>query len=240
MRKLMYGFVVGILFLVSCGKKDLIDNGVGSGPLNEPGFGSSNAPFAGSSWQLPAGVTLKEKIHYFGYCDDDENGSRKDSIGVRNGWLSYFAVCITFENHTGEPIEIKLPPVILIESVDIVYQNGMIITDLETFEVPANGAVTVFSPVFCLNGAREAPLEVTDEDGNLIQFKLGPSQIPAALQEIVDILKTKHIDYASITKADGSVDSDRLYALKIIQDAIWEVTDGEGLTDEWRQKLRAL
>jgi len=241
MRKLMYGLVAGMLFLASCSKKDVVTDNGGAGPLNEPGFGSSIAPFAGLPWQLPAGIALKEKIHYFEYCNDDENAEkRKEWIGVPNSWLSYFAVCITFSNNTGEPIEIKLPPVILIESVDIEYQNGMIITNSATIDVPANGTVRLFSPVFCVNAAREAPLEVADEDGNLIEFELGPSAVPAALKEIADILKTKNLSYALITKADGTIDSQRLQQWSIIQDAIWEVTDGEGLTEEWRQKLRAL
>jgi hypothetical protein len=241
MRKLLYA-LVGLFLFISCSKNDVTNNnGNGGGPLNEPGYGASNATFKHSPWQLPAGISLKEKIHYFEYCDSDPNANnRKNWVGVPNGWLTYFAVCIVFTNDTEQPIEIPLPPVIIIESVDIHYQNGMIITDINKVTVPAKSSVKMFSPVFCLNLLREAPLDVADDEGNLIEFNLGPTQIPAALQEVVDIIRAKKLSYTSVLNPDGTENSDKLYALKVIQDAIWEVTDEDGLTPETKQALLAL
>ncbi|MBL0183027.1 MAG: hypothetical protein IPP96_12325 [Chitinophagaceae bacterium] len=79
-----------------------------------------------------------------------------------------------------------------------------------------------------------------DGTGDFLGYKFGPSVIPSALQEIVDILRAKNRTMNDIVKPDGTIDNAKAAKYAVIQKAIWEVTDGQGLTAGTKNELLAL
>ena len=112
--------------------------------------------------------------------------------------------------------------------------------ELGTVEMPAGSSQTIVTQGFCINLGRDIPQPFNEGTGNFLSYSFGPSEVPAALLEIMAIVKAKHFSMADILKEDGTVDNDKALKYGIIQAAIWEVTDHDGLTKETKDKLMAL
>ncbi|HLA59690.1 MAG TPA: thioester domain-containing protein, partial [Puia sp.] len=197
-------------------------------------------PFKDQAWQLPAGIELAEKFHHFMYCaqlaDTPTTTDLKNFKGVPGG---LFILCFTLHNNRNYPITIDFPEELAIVSSSIHSQNGLLIA-LGQVIVPPNSSLTLFAGGFCLNEGRTAP-DVYDENGGLLFYDLGPSVVPRSLKEITGILSTKHIGFEDVVNASGTqYDNDKYAKAFVIQKAIWEVTDGEGLTDKTRLDLKSL
>jgi len=80
---------------------------------------------------------------------------------------------------------------------------------------------TIVAQGFCINEGREPPQTYNQATGNFLNYNFGPSVIPSAMQEIVDILKSKHITMNDVLKADGTVDNIKALKYGVIQKAIW-------------------
>ena len=106
--------------------------------------------------------------------------------------------------------------------------------------MPAANEITIVAQGFCINKGRAIPETYTEGTENFLAYSFGPSAIPPALKEITDILEPKHISMQDILDANGNADANKIEKYVVIQTAIWEVTDGEGLTDATREKLKAL
>lgn len=210
--------------------------GGGHPGLNVPGFGKSTAPFSDPAWALPAGVTMNTNAHWFDFCNSDTNWiKKKNYIGVPNPMLEFFLVCLEFRNNTTQPINIPLPPIICLQSKYLETQNGFIMTNNNTLSIAAQNIRRIFCPVYCVNYKRRAPFDRVDLTN---EWTLGPDQLPAPLQEIVDIVEPKNITFDKILRPDGvTVDTAKAKKLWAIQEAIWEVTDSTGLSNQTKQKL---
>jgi hypothetical protein len=204
--------------------------------LQEPGYGKSNEPFKDSPWALPAGVVLN--THWFDFCNSDTNWTKKKNyVGVPNPMLEFFVVCMEFQNTTGQMITITLPPIITLQSKYLETQNGFIISSLNVITIPPHQFRRMFASVYCINYTRHSPFDRVDLTN---EWTLGPAKVPGALQEIVDIIAPKNLTYAMLINPDGRLDEVKAKKMWLVQEAIWEVTDSTGLTNETRQKLRDL
>ena len=250
MKKIISGLLFVMILTTSCKKEtastssDQSGNSSGDSPsvqlFNESGYGSSVKPFKDQAWQLPAGIELTEKFHHFMYCaqlaDTPVTTALKNFRGVPGG---LFVLCFTLHNNSNFPITIDFPEELAIVSSSIQSQNGLLI-GLGQVIVPSNTSLILFAGGFCLNEGRTAP-DVYDENGALLYYDFGPSVIPASIKEITGILSGKHIGFDDVVNATGTqYDSDKYAKAFIIQKAIWEVTEGGGLTEKTRQDLKSL
>ena len=126
-------------------------------------------------------------------------------------------VCVTLHNSTTSTVMTTFPPGIVLISKSNEVQNG---TQVQPIVVPvrAGSDTTVVLELYCVNLTRHATAP-GDE------YTLGVVSDNAGLREIVNILANKVIDESSVST---------------VQDAIWEVSDGDGLTSVTRTDLQSL
>jgi hypothetical protein len=230
-----------IAFFASCTKiknEDPAVNGTATGVLNEPGVGTSKMPFTAAAWQLPAGVELQDSIHDYSYCwafPPNTQVLPKDWKGVPLG----FSFCLTLKNTSTHTIIINFPPQLIYSSASLLHQNILTI-DLGSVELIAGEAKTIVTEGFCINLGRKIPQTFDEGTGDFLRYAFGPATIPSALQEVVDIIRSKHISMNDIVKADGNIDNNKAAKYAVIQTAIWEVTDKQGLTGTTKNQLLSL
>jgi hypothetical protein len=236
-----FGFLclVFISLLSSCKKENGGENpSTGSGRITAPGFGTSTAAFSGANWQLPQGVLLRDSIREASWWTDIHNGSAPnfgDYAGTPGG---IFTVCFLLQNTTGQAITISFPQELLILSNTTLTQNGVILLP-RTIIIPAHDELVVFANAFCLNLNRSVP-DLYTSTGALQAFSFGPAQAPAQLREISELLKTKNLTNSSLLLPNGTIDHEKLQRLSLIQNAVWEATDEDGLTAETKAALQRL
>jgi len=236
MKKIFLALCALMTLALSCKKED----NQPAPPVTTlaPGFGPSTAAFSGANWQLPQGIELKDSIREAAWWEDVHGGAPIPGSQYRGLPGGTFMVCIYLQNTTGGAITIDFPEELLILSNTVQAQNGLII-NLETVTIPAHSEIVIKADVFCINLTRSIPDLYTD-DGVLQAFSFGPATVPPAIREITDILKPKNISYADMLTPDGILDPLKLSQMMIVQMAIWEVTDGDGLESDTKADLQDL
>jgi len=97
-------------------------------------------------------------------------------------------------------------------------QNGLLVQDVNV-EVPADSVRQLILEMYCANQARKPADENTE-------FVLGPVvDDDPALRELFDLLKGR------------TIPGDKA---ELVQKAVWEITDGDGLSAESRAALSTL
>jgi len=245
MKKQLFLFAFMITILAACSKTkvDNTSSGAGNtgatGAVSEPGYGPSNTSFSAPAWKLPSGVEMDDSIHDYSYCwafPPFTNVQPKDWKGVPVG----FTFCMTIKNKNNNlPFIIHFPPELILASSSFKHQNVLII-ELGDVELQPGESRTIVAQGFCINKGREIPQTFKDGTSDFLSYTFGPSNIPAALKEVTDIVESKHITMNDILKPDGTIDNTKIEKYVPIQTAIWEVTDGQGLTNETRNKLQHL
>lgn len=208
------------------------------GAISEPGYGDSQLPFKATAWHLPTGITIEDSIHEYSYCwafPPYIQVAPKDWKGVPLG----FTFCFTLKNNNTGPVIIQFPPQLVLTSSSLPYQNVLIIS-ISTIELAHTESRTIVAQAFCINKGRDVPQTFVKDTEHFLSYSFGPSEVPAPLQEIVGIVSAKHIKMEDVLDANGRVDNDKTTKYFVIQKAIWEVTDGEGLTANTRNELLAL
>jgi len=231
-----------LVFIFGSCKKATVEETTGNtnppGTLTEAGYGSSRMPFAAASWQLPVNTQLTDSIHDYSYCwafPPNTQVLPKDWKGVPLG----FTFCLTLKNTNNNTIIVQFPPQLVFTSSSLLHQNVLTI-NLGSVELLPGAEKTIVAQGFCINKGRKIPQTFDEGTGNFLSYKFGPAVIPSALQEIVDILRSKNRTMNDILKADGSIDNAKAAKYAVIQKAIWEVTDGQGLTTATKNELLAL
>lgn len=245
MKQLTLCLLALVIFFTACKKEsrtDDTDNNTGQTPtggLNEPGYGPSTAAFKNPSWKLPDGVELVDSLHDLNFCFFMSTPPRfeeyKNFRGLPGGVAQ---LCGTLRNRTNSTITIHFPDALVVSSSSLMSQ-GVLLLFIGDVTLTPGGTKTIMIGGFCVNKSRHAP-EPYAEDGSILSYSLGPSDLPAPLNEIKDILKPKNLNYQSMLKTDGTPDINKVSKLSVIQAAIWEVTDEGGLTEETRKKLKDL
>jgi hypothetical protein len=233
---------LAVFAFCSCKKaktEEITGNTNPAGTLTEAGYGSSQMPFTAASWQLPATVQLADSIHDYSYCwafPPNTQVLPKDWKGVPLG----FTFCLTLRNKdNNNPIIVQFPPQVIFTSSSVLHQNVLTI-NLGTVQLLPGEEKTIVAQGFCINKGRKIPQTFDEATGNFLSYSFGPSVIPPALQEIADILQSKNRTMNDILKADGTIDNTKAAKYAVIQKAIWEVTDGQGLTADTKNELLAL
>ncbi|WP_164018393.1 hypothetical protein [Pyxidicoccus trucidator] len=189
-----------------------------------PGLGDDPGEPRGTPFTLPAGVTVSGTV--FG-ADDLSSDCGNGVPG--NGSGEYVQVCVPLRNSTGAPVQVVFPPGLVIVSASEGFQNGLLVervvvtvppTDNGSGGPPDGGTdpeaevVPLFT--YCLNESQNP-----NERGT--PYRIGPVTSDAALQELLGLLADKRID--------SEDDAD------VVQDAIYSITEGKGLTASDRDDI---
>lgn len=131
---------------------------------------------------------------------------------------SLLPLSFTVINTTSNRINAVLPAGLIFEPDNTEYQYMLI---LQTFaiSVPPDMDTTFILPTFCAN-------EMSDEPDDESNYVFHSREWDVEINELLEILKGRKVTgYAT---------------LDLVQEALFEITDGNGLTDSMRTHLRGL
>jgi hypothetical protein len=186
----------------------------GQPPEARPGMGDSTSPPTGMPLTLPAGVTIGQPLRAVEFdCTPPE---QRTPIFLGRG--NTVRICLELTNNTPNAIVVELPPGEIWVSDKITTQNGILIVPA-VITVAPQSKIYVNLFLLCLNKAR-APTSGPDDT-----FTVGPVTQDPAVLELIELVRGKALDVLD----DG-----------VLQKALWNITDGDGLTDEDRAAIRAL
>ena len=198
--------------LAACGGGDK-----GTGPDDTP-----VNPFLtprGTALVLPTNVSIQgtlEGVSLFGELD--EASPCHSSVAGEAGFSYEFVnVCIRLRNAGASATTVTLPTGLEFVSQDADVQNGLVVQPIQIV-VPGSRDTTVVVHIWCVNEHRGASTSG-------MRYTLGPVTNVADINEIASLLVGKRLD-------DDAVGP--------IQEAVWDVSDRGGLTNESRDALRAL
>ncbi len=193
-----------------------------SGSGESPGTGDcktgKNAPYAtpaGTPFALPTGVTL-EKDEITG---DFEPDCKAESDPIEYGG-DQIIVCMGLKNTTTAEIVVNLPAGLffLVKAAD--GQNGLMLQD-HALKVPAGQTAFFKINLFCAN--KHCKFGRTTD-----RYTFGNVTNDAKLLELVALAKNVRLEYGH---------TDEAYAFG---QAIWDITDGDGITAEHRALIAGL
>ncbi len=121
-------------------------------------------------------------------------------------------------NNTQSRVPVRMPEGLVFSPSDPDYQYMMILQEF-SFNVPADQETTVFLPTYGCNENLDEP----DEDS---YYEIDIQVWERELCELFELLRGKKLDYED--------------AVDLAQEALYEITDGNGLTDSTRQRLKEL
>ncbi|MBN8229102.1 hypothetical protein JYK02_16440 [Corallococcus macrosporus] len=215
------GVVLAVAVLAACsddGDGDGKPDGGGGTNTSKslgPGLGFSKEDPTGQPFTLPAGVTLETPIIAYSPenpvdCDDKYSDEAK-------GTGEEVRVCLIFKNTTNGPINVTLPPGLVLVSTNDDVQNGIIVQTI-TIEVPPGERY--FAPMFayCANQDRSTT-------GLGDRYVLGPSVQQKDFQDMFALLAGKQLTREKAAR---------------VQSVVHHVSQGEGLSAADRATLQGL
>ncbi|TQF11066.1 hypothetical protein FJV41_36165 [Myxococcus llanfairpwllgwyngyllgogerychwyrndrobwllllantysiliogogogochensis] len=196
-----------------------------------PGFGEDPGAPVGTTFAFPPGVEIAGEL--YGANDSTKDcGNGVAPVGTGPAVL----VCVPLRNNTGAPVLMTFEPgLVMMNTAPSRIQNGMLM-DRVLINLPPTGigpggidagtdggteeeVYVVPFHLYCLNQER-APSE---QDGT---FAFGPVSTDPDIQELLRLLRGKTIDNED--------------EANVVQDAIYSITEYNGLTDDDRKALAGL
>jgi hypothetical protein len=187
-------------------------DGDGSRGANGSCKSGRNAPFAapdGTAFALPAGVVLDGEIS----GDVDAADCFRRPVVEYGGDL--LPACARFMNTTDADITVRIPAGLTFLAANPATQNGIVLQDHDIV-VPARSSVMFRFQLFCLN-------RYCVYGSKADRFTFGKVTTHPGLLEIIDIARQKRLEPGVSAYVFGQL--------------VWDVTDGEGITDEHRALL---
>lgn len=121
-------------------------------------------------------------------------------------------------NTTSSRVNVRMPAGLVFSPLDLEYQYLMLVQEF-AFSVPPDQDTAILLPTFGCN-------EDLDEPDEEMSYEIHSQVWEREFNELFTILKPKHLDNGD--------------AAELVQDAVYEITDGDGLTDSTRQLLQQL
>ncbi len=237
-----------IVLWTACEKSDSVDYN----PGEIPGLGNADGELTGEPYELPDGVELTADItgagewyDYFDSAWDYADVPRLASMGkkeipqkpslrmrakaeddimyvYRGSGYGYVDLLLSLRNTNNRTSTVEFPAGLIFENVDGDCQNGVLLKKA-VVEIPANTDVKVSLSFYCGNHYRGSA-------GSYDTYTLGVVTNAAPLIDLCERVKNKKINIEEYdpTSTDDyySYSSVRSY----LQDIVWHVTDGTGLT----------
>jgi hypothetical protein len=212
--------VVLMTFIVSCDddeKKNDPEIITGESPGHIPGAGEEPGAPTGEPFVLPRKITVTSIV--------GEESPQGNGECVLDGSGFFVMVSITLKNDsTGAPREVVFPPGLVIVTAAEGFQNGLLVERVVVTVPPKtnDGGTNVCKATLllnCLNSER-SPSDAT------ASYTLGPVTNSPLLKDFIQKLSTKKTLYSEYNGND-----DFFLNQERIQDALWSLTDGDGLTE---------
>jgi len=131
---------------------------------------------------------------------------------------SFLPLEMVLRNTTTKAVNIQMPAGLVFEPSDREYQYMMLLKSF-SFTAPADTDTVCLLPTYCCNFDLDTP----DEESN---YAIALQVWERELNELFELVKEKRLD------TEDAVD--------LAQDALYEITDGNGLTDSTRAALQRL
>jgi hypothetical protein len=125
---------------------------------------------------------------------------------------------LTLRNTSPKRINFSFPAGLVFGPLVVDYQYAMLVQDF-AISVPATADTTVLVPTYCCNENLDFP----DSDAG---YEITQREYDRETKELFDLVAAKRLE--------GDT------AVMLAQDALFEITDGDSLTDDTRELLRAL
>jgi hypothetical protein len=217
---LFHLIALAILMQSGCSKNDAAADTHNEKPGHIPGMGSQAGVPEGTPFKLPAGVSLVGEI-----TGQDDGPSAADC--VYDGQGKYVKVKMTLQHDSiGGPVTVEFPPGLVITSTSELFQGGLLIEKVVVTlppKQPGAGSpqcrVTLL--LSCLNHSKN-PSE------SFVVYKFGPITSSPLIRDLISKLARKKIKFSEFPPHDDEWSLNEEY----IQDALWSLTDGEGLTKD--------
>lgn len=190
-------------------------SGSGGGAQVHAGMGASTAAPSGQPHAWPPGVQVERPIKGDDpYCVPQDQQSTPPA-----GHGGLVRLCLGFRNTGAVPVTVVLPPGLIFVSDSLQTQNGIVL-QTTTIVVPP-GSLTYYVPVYlyCLNLGRHPTA------GGQDTYQSGPVTDDAAVLELLSLLQSKDVPPSFEFP---------------LQEALWDITDGNGLTQDDRDAIAAL
>lgn len=211
-----------------CSKNDKPEEKINEQPGHIPGLGNENGDPTGELFKLPKGVSLVGQIKGAEYYRSTPGGCAFDGNGGE------VVVKITLQRDSiGGPLTVEFPPGLIIVSASEGFQSGLLVESvLVTLppRSPGSGApqCTATLLLSCLNLFKK-PSE------DFAFYKFGPVTNSPLIKDLFKRLARKKIMYSEYTNKE-----DWKEAAETVQDAIWGLTDDDGLSDNMLRYISEL
>lgn len=213
-----------------CKKDDAPAGEVNEKPGKIPGMGDQPGELQGEQFQLPRGVSLVGEIIGAEYGPDAPGVCVFDGVGKD--------VMVKVElqrDSIGGPMTVEFPPGLIITSAAEGFQHGLLVEKvLVTLppRVPGPGAppkCTVTLLMACLNLSRN-PSEAT------ASYKFGPVTSSPLIKDLIKRLSGKKILFSQYPPNDPEWSLNT----EAVQDAVWSLTEYQGLTSDDLRRIAEL
>jgi|GEM_PF-3247799 len=203
--------VTAALAAAGCSPSNSASSGPGTaaGGTCKAGTEAAFANPAGTPLALPAGVTIE------GELTGDVDVSCKGKTYVEYG-SDLILVCVGLKNSTTAEVEVTMPAGLSFIAKNPATQNGIILHS-HVLKVPAGAVAHFYFRPFSLNRAC-APGGTDD------RYTMGNVVTDPRIAEVISLASTKVIN-----GDDGAY---------VLGQMLWDITDGDGITDEHRTQLK--
>lgn len=169
------------------------------------------------AWERGAFQPMSENIQSYSL----PNGVSIDSMYGYDDVIpeSDLPLWLVVSNSNSGDVQVKFPAGLVFSPNIPDYQYMMILKDF-SFIAAGGGTSNAIVPTFCCN---EESLDVPDDDS---YYTIAGREWDRETQELLDIVAPKALNTED--------------AVELAQEALSEITDGEGLTDSTKTKLQAL
>ncbi len=220
---LLVSLFLSCVIIPACSKSDKtsytgsID---GEKPGKIPGMGETPGTLQGTQFKLPAGVSIKGEIR-----GNDDGRSSKDCVFDGTGYWVNVKMTLQTDSTTTGPVTVEFPPGLVIVSASEGFQHGLLIERIlvtvpPVMPGPGSNECQVSLLMYCLNTARK-PSDIT------ATYKFGPITNSPLIKDFMSRLAGKKTLYSDYVEGDPEWHTNQ----ENIQEALWGLTDGEGLSD---------
>lgn len=219
-------WLVLLLSLASCQGDDENESAILEKPGQIPGMGETPGAPQGEKFVLPRkmSATIVGEDPY----NAAEGACKFDGAGP------YMTVTVTLRtDSTGAPTQVVFPAGLIIVTAAEGFQKGLLIERVVVSVPPkqlngSGGVCKVSMMLFCLNEGQEGT-----KPG--LSYSFGPITNSPLLKDFIKQLSTKKTLYSEY---NGDEDFSR--NMEKVQEALWNITNGDGLTERNLEIIRSL
>lgn len=131
---------------------------------------------------------------------------------------SFLPLALTVLNNTQQRITVTMPEGLVFSPLNYEYQYMMLLQAF-SFSVPPDQDTTILLPTYCAN-------EDLDEPDDESFYEINIQVWERELCELFSLVRDKHLNNEE--------------AVDLAQEALFEITDGDGLTEETKEELKNL